>query len=49
LGLDFQQYVLFDVGLASIACVRLWGGRGVLSGLYPPNNAPRAQEQRGRG
>lgn len=33
LGLPFKHYLLFDVPYAAVVTLRLWGERGVLSGL----------------
>lgn len=33
LGISQRDYLLFDIGLASISSLRLWEGRGVLTGL----------------
>jgi alpha-ribazole phosphatase len=33
LGISQRNYLLFDIGLASVASLRLWDGRGVLTGL----------------
>ncbi len=33
LGLGLRDYLLFDVGLATVTTIHLWDGRGVLAGL----------------
>ena len=33
LGLELRHYLLFDVGLATVATLHVWDGRGVLAGL----------------
>ena len=36
LGLPFRDYLLFDVAPGSVTTLRLWEGRGVLTGLWTP-------------
>jgi len=35
LGLPLRDYLLFDITPGSVTSLRLWGGRGVLAGLWP--------------
>jgi alpha-ribazole phosphatase len=37
LGLPIRDYLLFEVAPGSVTTLRLWGGRGVLTGLCSPD------------
>jgi alpha-ribazole phosphatase len=41
LGLQLRNYLLFDVGPGSVTTLRLWQGRGVLTGLWRPGTPTR--------
>ena len=43
LGLSLRDYLLFDVRTGGVAILRLWGERGVLSGLGPVDTFPGAE------
>lgn len=40
LGISQRDYLLFDIGLASVSSLRLWEGRGVLTGLRQVEDLP---------
>jgi alpha-ribazole phosphatase len=40
LGISQRDYLLFDIGLASVSSLRLWDGRGVLTGLRQVEGLP---------
>ena len=40
LGISQRDYLLFDIGLASVSSLRLWEGRGVLTGLRQVDDPP---------